>query len=242
MPLNNNNRKQQSSTAWKPVSRSPAETRSFVRVIAEDNQTLQQIAEGSDGHFTAEQLLAWNVHKGLTLAARLRAGTHLLTEVVVDGESNESLSDITDSESDVGHSDSEEADFVACAELQELERERMQQREGVETVRQRPAVDQAASDLSASATERDADDEEEGYHGVQLSPHGGYSVRVDYAAEGGLAYSGVFQHQLVAARAYDAAARRHHGAGAVLNFPLEWWRKGGRQAFEGVPRDCTKHG
>ena len=162
------------------------------------------------------------------------------------------MSDITDSESDVGHSDSEEADFVACAELQELERERMQQREGVETVRQRPAVDQAASDLSASkssssessATERDDDDDvSEGYHGVQLSPHGGYSVRVDYAAEGGLAYSGVFQHQLVAARAYDAAARRHHGAGAVLNFPLEWWRKGGRQAFEGAPRGCTKkHG
>ena len=71
---------------FKPVSRSTADARPFLRLVAEDNATLKQIAERDD-RFSAEQLLAWNreVHPGLTLTARLRAGTQLLTEAVADG-------------------------------------------------------------------------------------------------------------------------------------------------------------
>ena len=55
-----------------------------MRLIAEDDDTLLELAErhGLD----ARLLLQWNatVHPGITLRARLLAGTHLLTEIEVE--------------------------------------------------------------------------------------------------------------------------------------------------------------
>ena len=69
--------------------------RPFLRLVANNNDTLRDVAL-AHGRCTAEKLLLWNreVHPGITLTARLMAGTQLLTAIkVADEPSTESESD-----------------------------------------------------------------------------------------------------------------------------------------------------
>jgi hypothetical protein len=82
---------------YKPLVVDANDTATYLRLVAENNQTVQDVATqynkqrsdcpGCYSRLLAEQLLAWNrsVHPGLTLTSRLRAGTDLLTEIRDDG-------------------------------------------------------------------------------------------------------------------------------------------------------------
>ena len=56
-----------------------------------------------------------------------------------------------------------------------------------------------------------------GYRGVRKMPLGNWQARI--AVGGHKLHLGTYDDPIQAARAYDAAARRHHGEFAQLNFP-----------------------
>ena len=72
---------------------------------------------------------------------------------------------------------------------------------------------------SSSSSEDEDSEEEHSYRGVSRisSREASWEVKIGY--DGEQHYIGVFGSAREAAEAYDAAARKHHGANARLNFP-----------------------
>jgi hypothetical protein len=73
-------------------------------------------------------------------------------------------------------------------------------------------------DLSQNAANTKRPPGKSGFRGVYPSGNG-WSARIEYRGERHML--GFFNCRIEAARTYDAAARQHHGAFALLNFPAE---------------------